>query len=198
VNSANLTFALGTNTTSSGTNDFGSPSYNSTYMNVSGGVSFGGNDSVSLVDLTNTNGSNGTLSLRTGTPYLLIHDSLGDAGFDGLITMTGAGANAVYTLDGNGYVVGVLSSYGIANDYTGGTGTNGISSQDYNVIQINQFGADGVTPLTAGPGGIYPVPVLYLDAGNLEMVPEPGSWALMLGGLALLVIVQRSRNRNNS
>ena len=184
VNSANLTFALGTDTTSGGSSyNFANPSYNSTYMNVGGVVTFSGSDSVSLVDLTNTTGTNGSLTLRTGTPYVLIHDSMGDAGFSGLVTVSGFGANTVYTLDGNGYVVGVADAGWAPSD----------GSTDTTAIQINQFGANGVTALTPGNGGIYNAPVLYLENGNLEVVPEPGTWALMIGGLALLIIIQRRR-----
>jgi fibronectin-binding autotransporter adhesin len=40
---------------------------------------------------------------------------------------------------------------------------------------------------TSGPTG------LYLFNGELEVVPEPGTWALMLGGLVFLVLLQRRR-----
>jgi len=38
---------------------------------------------------------------------------------------------------------------------------------------------------------------LYLYNGDLEVVPEPGTWALMLGGLALLVVIQRRKNKQD-
>jgi hypothetical protein len=38
---------------------------------------------------------------------------------------------------------------------------------------------------------------LYLDNGDLLVVPEPTTWAMMLGGFALLLIYQRSRRRND-
>jgi len=38
---------------------------------------------------------------------------------------------------------------------------------------------------------------LYLDNGMLEVVPEPGTWAMMLGGLAVLVFIQARRRRNS-
>ena len=43
---------------------------------------------------------------------------------------------------------------------------------------------------------------LYLNtAGNVDdievdVVPEPGAWALMLGGLAMLIFWQRARRRS--
>jgi hypothetical protein len=180
VNSANLTFALGTDTTSSGVAyDFANPSFNSTYAKVSGVISFTGTDSISLVDLTSAN----TLSLRTGSAYVLITDSLGNAGFSGLVTAQGSGPNTTYSLDGNGYVVGVAGAGWVPAD----------GATDLTTIAINQYGADGTTPLAGSQ--VYAAPVLYLENGDLEVVPEPGTWALMLGGLALLILVQRRRSK---
>ncbi len=42
---------------------------------------------------------------------------------------------------------------------------------------------------------------IYLTTGgniDVEVVPEPGTWALMLGGLALLVVLQRVRRTKHS
>jgi hypothetical protein len=189
INSANLTFALGTDTTSSAQPyNFATPSFNSAYASVNGVVSFSGTNSISLVDLTNrnptgANGGNGSLTLRTGTPYVLIADSLGDAGFSGLVTAQGFGSNTTYSLDGNGYVVGVAGAGWVPAD----------GATDVTAIQINQYAADGTTPLAAGTGGIYAAPALYLNNGDLEVVPEPGTWALMIGGLALLLVIQRRK-----
>jgi len=124
------------------------------------------------VDLT----SGATLSLREGLPYLLISAGA-DSDYTGLVTSLNGTLNDLQ-LDGNGYVIGV------------GTIT------DYTAITINQFGPDGVTPLVAD-STIYPDAQLYLLNGDLEVVPEPGTWALMLGGLALLVVIQRRRRGNN-
>jgi len=62
---------------------------------------------------------------------------------------------------------------------------------NYTTIAISQYGPDGVTPLSGA--NIYAAPTLYLFNGNLEVVPEPGTWALMIGGLALLVFIQHRR-----
>ncbi len=37
---------------------------------------------------------------------------------------------------------------------------------------------------------------LYLYNGQLEVVPEPGTWALMVGGLGVLLFVQRRRRQS--
>lgn len=36
---------------------------------------------------------------------------------------------------------------------------------------------------------------LELQVSDAEAIPEPGTWALMLGGLALLVVIQRRKNK---
>ncbi len=173
---ATLTFALGSGTTAgSGYHTFGTPNTNTTYMtvvgNTAGEINFSGIDAVNLVDLTN-----GGLTLRLGTPYLLISAG-SDSDYVGLVTEL----NGVLGY-GNGFVVGV------------GTDTLG----GYTPITINQFGSDGTTPLNPNsPTGVYPVAQLYLYNGDLEVVPEPGTWALMLGGLAALILIQRRRNKQD-
>ena len=177
---ATLQFALGADTTSSGVPyDYANPSTNSTFMTLASGstLNFAGVDAISLTDLTASN----TLTLRTGTAYLLVAGT-SDSQYTGLVTEQGFGATGTFSLDGNGYVLGVAT----------GVGTLG-SAGSYTPISISQFGADGTTPLTGSQ--IYAAPALYLNTGNLEVVPEPGTWALMLGGLALLIVIQRRRSK---
>jgi fibronectin-binding autotransporter adhesin len=53
--------------------------------------------------------------------------------------------------------------------------------------------------------GTYGASYLYVQNDNIfvdvlpatAMVPEPGTWALILSGLALLVVIQRSRSKNS-
>ena len=63
----------------------------------------------------------------------------------------------------------------------------------FHILQLRKFSQN----LVAGRNQIYPDPVLYLNGGNLEVVPEPGTWALMLGGLAALILIRRSRRTNS-
>jgi hypothetical protein len=188
VNGANLTFALGTNTTAgTGSYNFNTPSTNSTFMTVTGNttgeINFaaGSHDSVTIMDVT----SGATLALRLSTPYQLITAGL-DSDYANLVIATGTGANTTYSLsnlDGNtnvnGWVVGVWTGLG-GTDY----------KDNVTAIAINQVDLTGLQL-----GNVYPAPALYLNNGDLEVVPEPGTWALMLGGLALLVFIQRRRNK---
>jgi autotransporter-associated beta strand protein len=193
IASANLTFDLGSGTTAgAGEHTFGTPNTNTTYLSLAGSssINFTGSDSIKLVDLTNTTGTNGSLALKLGTPYLLANAS-SNASYFNLVINSGTDANPIYSLSqnntGNGYVIGVLNGGSITStSLAGGTVTP---------ISITQYGSDGVTQLSAGANGTYPSPALFLDNGQLEVVPEPGTWALMLGGLALLIVIQRRRNK---
>jgi fibronectin-binding autotransporter adhesin len=170
VNGGNLTFALNTGNVSGAS--VSNPNTSTSYLTASS-VSFTGNDSITLVDLTN-----GGLSLRMNAPYLLINAGSDSAFNNTLVTESNSG---VISLDGNGAVLGVWVSGNSASNYM------------YDPIAINQFGADGVTPL-ANFNAAYVTPQLYLYNGDLEVVPEPGTWALMIGGLALLIVIQRRKN----
>jgi fibronectin-binding autotransporter adhesin len=175
---AELTFALGAGT--GGT--FANPNTNSSYLTVAGNTageinftnttSGSGAITINLVDLTTGAPTGTTLALRQSSPYLLIQAG-SDSDYD-LITSL----NGVLSVNGNGYVVGV------------GTSTSSYNSAAFE-LQVTALG--GVTPLNDGTN--YQGLQLYLQNGDLEVVPEPGTWALMLGGLALLVGLQRRQNK---
>jgi len=105
----------------------------------------------------------GTLTLRDQNPYLLI--AAGSDSDYNIITNNG--------YDQDGYVIGY--------------GTGSISTP-LSYTLINTFNVTATTN-----GDPYANLKLYLDAGQLEAIPEPGTWALMLGGLAVLVFFQRRR-----
>ncbi len=179
VASANLTFSLGAGTsgysggTASSNWDFSNPNNNSTYLTLAGSstLNFTGSDSVTIQDLTG-----GALHLNLASPYLLVEASSNGA-YTGLVTDSSLLPGGTLSLNGNGYVVGV-----------------GTSTTNYTPLVINQTDANG-NPLTGN--NAYPSLVLYLDNGQLDVVPEPGTWALMIGGLALLIVIQRRRNKVN-
>jgi hypothetical protein len=184
--------------------NFATPITDTTYMTLAGSstLSFalGSTDSVSLVDLTNTAGS-GSLTFNLHTPYLLVSATSGlDSSYAGLVLAIGTGASTTYILSNgdstneNGWVVGVATS-AIGTNGGGYTGTS-LPTGDYTPIAITEYEANGSTELTTAANGVYPAPALYLDNGDLEVVPEPGTWAMMLGGLGVLLFIQSRRRRN--
>jgi hypothetical protein len=177
---ATLTFDLGSSTAytgGSGALDFADPNTNSTYLSIAGNTTdqiFSNTsiaDAISLVDLTNGAAPGGvSLTLRAQNPYLLIQTALGNNGdFANLWTTGGEGQN--------GYVLGV--STGVGSNYTAFT----LAAYDINGNLISS---------SSNLEGLR----LYLYNGDLEVVPEPGTWAMMLAGLALLVVIQRQRRRS--
>jgi hypothetical protein len=193
ANTANLAFDLGTGITpGSGAFTYATPNTNVTTLTLNGSTSmnFTGYTAISLVDLTG-----GNLQLVFNTPYLLVHDANGlDSAYQNLVIVTGkdASGNDTYALSqsgATGYVLGVNVS-GVAGSTLGSAGT-------YDAISFNDYGSDGMTPLTA-PGSTttpyYGNPELYLTNGNLEVVPEPSTWTELLGGFLLLVVVVRRRS----
>ncbi len=172
---ATLTFALGSTVNGSDGSTFNNPNTNSSYLSLTGTTvdqifsNTSTIDNINLIDLT-AGSPTVTLTLRYQNPYLLIQTELGNnADFANLWTTGGQGAN--------GYVLGV--SDGTALGYTA-----------FN-IQIYDINNNLITT-SANYGGLQ----LYLNNGDLEVVPEPGTWAMMLGGLGVLLFIQ-SRRRNN-
>ncbi len=164
----NLTFALGAGATT-GADNFANPNLNSTYLIANGAVNFatsGGAINFNLIDLTASTPSNDTLALRYQNPYLLV-SATSNLSFN-LVTTGG--------FDQNGVVLGIGSA---------GTGNTVLNS-----LNLTMYDANGVD-ITATAN--YTHLQLYLYNGQLEIVPEPGTWALMLAGLGVLVFWQRRK-----
>ncbi len=191
VASANLTFALGSGTTGyyAGVNggqatthyNFTNPNNNTTYLTLSGTstLNFTGSDSVTIQDLTGGAQSATPLTLNLAAPYLLVESSAtNNSAFTGLITESSQLPGATLSLDGNGFVVGVYNGSGAYSNYT--------------PLIINQTDVNG-NALTGA--NAYAGLTLYLNNGQLDVVPEPGTWALMIGGLALLIVIQRRKSK---
>ena len=171
----NLTFALGAvGDTGTGPGNFASPDLNSTYLHTGGMVTFDTDSShgavnINLVDLT-VGSTTDTLQLRFQNPYLLIADSSNSNLSYNLVTDHG--------YDQNGYVLGI--------------GSAGTGNSILNTINITMYDVNGNA---IGSSTNYQNLKLYLYNGQLEVVPEPGTWALMLGGWVVLVLIQRRRSK---
>ena len=166
-----LTFAMGNGGSSGST--FAAPNTNTSYITTSSTVTFAttGTLTINLVDLAATSTTMDSLALRYQSPYLLIDATGGDSAFTNLVTSGDIANNGTGE---DGYVLGVGTDSSYSNNFSINVlspvdGSNITSSQNYTNLQ------------------------LYLDNGQLEVVPEPGTWALMLGGLGVLLVIQRRR-----
>ncbi len=171
-----LTFALGAGSTT-GLLNYGSPNLNSTYLSLNDTVTdqifsdTSTSDQIDLLDLTAYQAPGGdTLQLRYQNPYLLIQSGLTtNADFMNIITVNGAGVNGL--VEGVSDGLGGVTAFTLAAYYNNGT------------------------PL---PTNDYPNLQLYLYNGNLEVIPEPATWAMMFAGLATLVFWQRRKYKLNA
>jgi hypothetical protein len=79
----------------------------------------------------------------------------------------------------------LLIQAGSDSDYSGIMTTGGLD-QDGWVTNLT---------LTGTAASEYSSLKLYLSDGDLEVVPEPGTWALMLGGFVLLVFLRHRKGK---
>jgi hypothetical protein len=75
-------------------------------------------------------------------------------------------------------------------------GTDGVITSGLTILPNAYFGAQNGSGQTSG---FYSNSVLLVTDGGteieIEVVPEPGTWAMMLGGLAMLVVWQRRKSK---
>ncbi len=182
VGSANLTFSLGAgNSNGAGTYDFTNPNKASTYLTVYGGtapakdpltggqLAFAAGDTITLTDLT----SNQVGGFGSGASTLKLNLSV-----PYLLIQALPNAGATPSVSDNDFYSGLTT--------TGGFDANGVLQNGY-----------VTTPLTLEGTALvgFNADRLYLYDGELEIVPEPGEWAMMLGGFALLIFIQVRRGR---
>jgi hypothetical protein len=111
------------------------------------------------------------------------------------------------------YVLFAGNTSGAVDQYSGltlGTGVGNIATGLLTPILNSGVGQSGdLTLALTGLGGLantwyasnsylflYQNSTTGVDDIEVDVVPEPGTWALMLGGLAMLVFWQRSRRKS--
>jgi autotransporter-associated beta strand protein len=103
------------------------------------------------------------------------------------LNLTGASLVAADT----SYVL-ITDSNGFNPATDGLTITNGVITGGLSIASNAFFG----TPTNGYTTGFYNGSYLYVSGDSIDVmvVPEPSTWAVMIGGLALLILVQRRRN----
>jgi hypothetical protein len=195
-------------TLNTGASLVGTGSINSTSTSLSGTITAGAGGlattgSLTLATTGTTTFSNASLTFNlSGTTLGQSNEvNLGSTGS----VMFGSGTTLTFNLVGTGasnpiaagtdYILFTAASagqYGDLNLTLSGT-TNVISN--FNIVFTGSTGSQ-TNQQYYGNSYIF----LAAGTGNIEIavIPEPGTWALMLGGLALLVLYQRSRRSKNN
>ena len=136
-------------------------------------ITFG--SAVASVQLT-LNVQNEPAIVAAYTPYVLIAGT-------GVTTDVGGVSGGQYT----GLTLGTVTNLGGGATETIITGNN-LQLAFGSAIDTSYYGANSYLVLYQSSG---------VDDIDVVVVPEPSTWALMIGGLALLVFWQRRRNKNS-
>jgi fibronectin-binding autotransporter adhesin len=160
-----------------------------------------GTDNTSSLEIAATgalvSGNNGTVTnanltfnlASTSTSANLLNLGATAAKFTSTtLTLNLQGANIV--APDTAYVL-ITDSAGFNASTDGLTITNGVITGGLSIAPNSFFGA----PVGGYTTGFYNGSYLFVSGDNIEVevVPEPSAWALMLGGLALLVFWQRRK-----
>ena len=145
-------------------------------INLDNGYVNGGGGSVGM-RLFGNGGFNFALSFTGGDAVYRYFDSSGGSG-NGLLGYTDGGINVALTLTSlttyNGTLTGLTSDAG-NNISWSGTFSNGGAPTDIEVYTTDNHG-----------GGAYD-----FFSNNLTVIPEPGTYALVLGGFGMLSVFRR-------
>ncbi len=194
---------------SSGATLGGTGAVNGTTNTINGNVQVGnGTDTTSSLVLTSSGTT--TFSSSANLTFNLSSSVLGQSnqlamGASSSVILTGGMTLTLNLLPSSGGAIVPDTTQYVLITSTGGTGGfgttafSGASGVSYNATTgvISGLTLDIVSSQGAG----YYTPSYLKLVGNdidVEVVPEPGTWALMLGGLALLIIFQRTRRSKNS
>jgi hypothetical protein len=118
----------------------------------------------------------------TNVPYFVLIAGTGGGGTSATSQYSGLTFGTGIAADG-----GTL--YQILNSSAGGSGNL--------VLALNlagYTGGGGANDFYGGQASLY----LFQTSGGIDdivVIPEPSTWAMMLGGLALLIFIQRRKNK---
>jgi len=184
----------------------GNGTINSTNNTINGDVMVGSGGSNTTDVLTMTASGTTTFS-NVSLTFNLSSTTLGQSNTLALGSTTSAlfsTSSLTLNLLG-GAVVPDTTEYVLFTSTTGGSGIGGsIFGGDLVLGAGNLITGLNFTINSAQPAGYYANSYLKLVANgggfniDVEVVPEPGTWALMFGGLVLLVAFQRVRRSKNS
>jgi hypothetical protein len=172
IANANLTFNLNTNSTG------GLPGVGNELVVGNTAITFG-SGAVGSNPVTLTLNLQGNTAV-TNVPYFVLIAGTGGGGTSATSQYSGLSFGTGIAGDG-----GML--YQILNSTVGGSGNL--------VLALNTTGySPGSAGFYGGQAGLY----LFQTAGGIDdivVIPEPSTWAMMLGGLAVLVFIQRRKSK---
>jgi hypothetical protein len=195
--------------------DNGSNSTGAGAVVVNSGGELGGTGKIATTGVTTANAV--AVGIQSGGP---LSPSNSAVGFSHLTL--GLAANTTATLESGARLSFNLGANTAASDevlVTGGklalnnrqfsdftfNALSGITTGTYTLIDSSAVGTTGTLgPLVTGSldGGLF-TGTLSLSGGVLLLnitnaaFPEPGTWAMMLGGFCVLIVLQRTRRRNS-
>jgi len=139
----------------------------------------------------------GLLTLASGTIGASLNFNLGAGNTSSLLSLTGTFAGEVAGLSGNTFNFTDLTSghlstglYTLISTDTAASIFSGLTVGNLSGFTLDGLGGDTAQLQLNLVNGDE---TLQLDITNVAVVPEPGTWALLMGGVAILLIAQRRR-----
>ncbi len=139
----------------------------------------------------------GLLTLASGATGASLDFNLGAGNTSSVLSLTGTFAGEVVGLSGNNFNFTDLTSghlstgiYTLISTDTAASVFSGLSTGNLSGFTLNGLNGDTAQLQLNLVNGDE---TLQLDITGVAAVPEPGTWALLVGGMALLLVTQRRR-----